>query len=248
MIIPRAEDAIHKAWLYRLLTAIFDQPKISHVLAFKGGTCAAMLGWLDRFSVDLDFDYLGTADDMPATRQILEDIFLRIGLEIKDQSTQVPQYFLRYRSAPNKRCTLKIDALFPPVSSNVYAPQRFIEIDRIIQCQSLETMFANKLCAIMDRYSQRQVIAGRDIYDIHHFFLQGYRYRAEVITERTNKTLKDFFGELVHFVQTHITQKIIDQDLNTLLPRESFLTIRSNIQSEVVMFLQDEERRISARK
>lgn len=41
---------------------------------FKGGTCASMLGWLDRFSVDLDFDYAGDKKNIAATREALERI------------------------------------------------------------------------------------------------------------------------------------------------------------------------------
>ena len=58
MIDIRPEDIIHKSYLNRLLMEIIDRPVLSHNLAFKGGTCAAMLGYLDRFSVDLDFDVL----------------------------------------------------------------------------------------------------------------------------------------------------------------------------------------------
>ena len=64
MNIPNKKDALHKAWLYRLLEAIADNQKLVKVMYFKGGTCASMLGWLQRFSVDLDFDLL-KPDDKP---------------------------------------------------------------------------------------------------------------------------------------------------------------------------------------
>lgn len=51
MILPQPKDAVHKVWLYRILAGIFDSAFLADVLAFKGGTCAAMLGYLDRFSV-----------------------------------------------------------------------------------------------------------------------------------------------------------------------------------------------------
>ena len=47
---------LHKVWMYRVLTSIVDTPESAKVLRFKGGTCAAMRGLLNRFSVDLDFD------------------------------------------------------------------------------------------------------------------------------------------------------------------------------------------------
>lgn len=51
-------------------------------------------------------------------------------------------------------------------------------------------MMANKLVAVIDRYVHREAIAGRDLYDIHHFFMKGYRYNEDVICERTGKELK----------------------------------------------------------
>ena len=64
-------DNIHKAWLYRVLEAIASDQYLSSVLYFKGGTCASMLGWLDRFSIDLDFDYGGKVEDIQKTRDSL---------------------------------------------------------------------------------------------------------------------------------------------------------------------------------
>ncbi len=63
MLNIRPEDIIHKSQLNRLLIEIIDRSALSQNLAFKGGTCAAILGYLDRFSVDLDFDVLNNADE-----------------------------------------------------------------------------------------------------------------------------------------------------------------------------------------
>jgi len=59
MLLPDKKDALHKAWLLRTLEAVADDVFLSQTLYFKGGTCASLLGWLPRFSVDLDFDYAG---------------------------------------------------------------------------------------------------------------------------------------------------------------------------------------------
>ena len=64
MILLRPQDTIHKVQLTRLLTEILDNPTLSQNLYFKGGTCAAMLGYLDRFSVDLDFDLMAIKDSV----------------------------------------------------------------------------------------------------------------------------------------------------------------------------------------
>ena len=60
---------------------------------FKGGTCASMLGWLNRFSVDPDFDYAGDEKDVEQTRKALERLFTSLGLSVKDKSKNGIQYF-----------------------------------------------------------------------------------------------------------------------------------------------------------
>lgn len=245
MIIPNPRDAVHKAWLYRLLTHFCDNVRIAHFLYFKGGTCAAMLGWLDRFSIDLDFDFMGTAEEMPAARKAMEAVFADLGLEIKDASSSVPQYFLKYPAPPDVRDTVKIDVTFPPPRANIYEPTRFIEIDRIFTSQTVETMFANKLVAIIDRYEKTGAIAGRDLYDIHYFFLTGRRYNEAVIAERTGKEASEFLQELIGFIDKRITETVLAQDLNVLLPYDQFRKIRHTIKQEALMFLRDEASRIS---
>lgn len=245
MFLPKPQDAIHKAWLYRLLSAIYDDSFLASSLYFKGGTCAAMLGYLDRFSVDLDFDYVAKKDDMAKVRKNLEKVFKKLGLEIKDKSSQVPQYFLKYSTVKEKqKNTIKIDVTMPPPDSNSYETKRFDEIDRIINCQTKETMFANKMVALIDRYEKNDSIAGRDLYDIHHFFLQGFEYDQEVIKERRGTDVITFFDILTQFINTTITQKIINQDLNTLLPFDKFKRIRGIIKKEVLLLLNDERKRL----
>ena len=245
MILPNPKDAKHKAWLYRLLSSIYDDSLLADKLYFKGGTCAAMRNWLDRFSVDLDFDFVGGEKDLPESRKKIERVFEKLGLEIKDSSKNTLQYFLKYPASSKERNTIKIDTTFPPPKSNQYEPARFNEIDRIIYCQTIETMFANKLVALIERFERTGSIAGRDLYDIHYFFMNGFGYKKEVIEERRKKNSKEFLMELVEFIEKNITQKIIDQDLNTLLPPENFKKIRKTLKQETLMFLKDELTRIS---
>jgi predicted nucleotidyltransferase component of viral defense system len=240
MNLPNAKDAMHKAWLFRLLAEIYDDPLLASSLYFKGGTCAAMLGYLDRFSVDLDFDFVGETSAMKEIQKQLEKIFHKLGLEIKDKSQNVPQYFLRYSAKENERNTLKLDVTFPPPEANVYEPKEFVDIDRVINCQTKETMFANKLVALINRYEKNESIAGRDVYDVHHFFLQGFRYNTAVIEERRKTSAPKFFQELADFVEKNITDTIINQDLNPLLSPEKFQQIRKILKRETVMFLRDE--------
>jgi len=244
MILPNKKDAIHKAWLYRILEAIADDRHLSRVLYFKGGTCASMLGWLDRFSVDLDFDYAGDKKDIGQTRKMLEGLFASLGLSVKDKSKNGIQYFLRHDDSGSDRKILKVDASFPLFRASKYAPMRFLEIDRILICQTKETMFSHKLAAIMDRFEKTGNIAGRDIYDMHYFFINGFDYDADVIEERTGKGVKEFFSELTDFISQKVTEKVISEDLNSLLPHDKFVRMRSVLKREAMSLIKDEIKRL----
>jgi len=244
MQLPLPKDALHKAWLYRILSAFYDDPYLIKTLYFKGGTCAAMLGLLDRFSVDLDFDLIGNKNELIETQKTMERIFDELGLHIKDQSRRVPQYFLKYPAKDGEQNTIKIDVAFPPTKTNIYKARRFSEIDRIITCQTPETMFSNKLVALIDRYRQKRKIAGRDVYDVHYFFSIGLKYNEAIIKERTGQKSVEFFTDLIDFVENKVTDEFIAQDLNVLLPYNKFRVIRKTLKQETLIFLHDELERI----
>lgn len=236
MILPKKTDALHKAWLYRLLSSIADDTFLVSVLRFKGGTCAAMRGLLERFSIDLDFDLLDSSK-VQETRRHLEHIFVDLGLKIDQKSRSVPQYFLKYPNQDGQRNTIQIDVTFPPAQNNEYEAVRFVDIDRILYCHTIPTMFANKLVALLDRYEKYGSIAGRDLFDIQTFFLKGFSYKPEIIEERTGKSVSAFLTALKKFIAKNVTQTIIDQDLNTLLPPEEFRKVRRILKEEVMRFL-----------
>lgn len=247
MILPDQKDAIHKAWLYRVLINFCDSPLLSSSLYFKGGTCAAMRGLLDRFSIDLDFDYVAEDDRLSDVRLEMESIFDDLGLEIKDRSKAVPQYFLRYKNyRENERNSLEIDVTLPPPRSNRYEPVRLVDIDRILYCQTADTMFSNKMVALVERHEKNGSIAGRDLYDLHHFFITGQDYNRDVILERRNiERVGDYLKLLLEFITNHFTERIISQDLNMLLPYKKFKSIRKTLINETIFLLRDEIERIS---
>lgn len=241
MILPQPKDAYHKAWLYRTLSAIINNAYLSQHLHFKGGTAAAILGRLDRFSVDLDFDKKHTAQSSEISHH-LETIFKSLGLTIKDKSSQVPQYFLKYPvHEANMRCTLKIDVNIEVPKNNTYEYIKLPELEKFCSCHTIETMFANKLVSIIDRYEKNTSIACRDLYDIHHFFLKGYQYSSTVILERRSEdSVKDFFATLITFIESKISSRKITEDIAPLLPYKTFTAIRSILKDEVLMFLRSQ--------
>ncbi len=245
MLELRPEDILHKSHLNRLLMEIIDRPRLAHHLAFKGGSCASMLGYLDRFSVDLDFDLLKNADK-EVLRKEFHHVFDQLGFNITGEFNKVLFFQLRYPNDPGKRNSMKVSGSDLKLKSNQYKVQYFPEIDRLMKSQTIETMFANKLVAITDRYKLHQTIAGRDIYDIHTFFIHGYSYHAAVIQERTGLEPKEYFGKLIGFIKEHVNQTIINEDLNTLLPNKRFQQIRKILLPETLSLLIREQKRLEA--
>lgn len=189
--------------------------------------------------------FIGDQKGLVKVRLELKKVFENLGLEIKDASVKVPQFFLKYPTKNISNCnTLKIDINFPPPKANVYEPIRLVDIDRVVICQNVSTMFANKLVAVLDRFERNNSIAGRDIYDIHHFFMNGYDYNKAVIAERTGLSLIDFFKKLSDFISEHVTETILNQDLNPLIPYERFNKFRKVLKKETLIFLSDETARL----
>ena len=232
----RGEDVIHKSYLNRLLIEIADNNILAHNLAFKGGTCASMLGFLDRFSVDLDFDLTGK-ENPKAVRKEFKKIFELLGLGIKKEFDDVLMFQVQYPSQPNKRNTIKISVNTNPPKTNIYKVQNLPEINRLMNCQTIETMFANKLVAVTDRYEKHHTIAGRDIYDIHYFFINGYGFSKEVIKERTGTDAGVYLDTLSKFISEKVSQTLINEDLSTLLPGTKFQSVRKVLLPETINFL-----------
>jgi predicted nucleotidyltransferase component of viral defense system len=242
MIDLRPEDLLHKSHLNRFLMEVIDCPPLAQNLAFKGGSCAAMLGYLDRFSVDLDFDLLNQPDE-GLMRKEFHRIFEQLGLEVAGEFDRVLFFQLKYPSVSGKRNSLKVSCNSQVVRANEYKAQYLPEIDRMMTCQTLETMVANKLVAITDRYDQHRTVAGRDIYDIHYFLVHGYSYEEEVVRERTGLEPKAYLEKLVSFIRKHVTQTIVNEDLNTLLPPRNFQQIRKVLIPETIVLLIELSRR-----
>lgn len=239
MILPRSQDAIHRFQLYRCLIAILDDSVISQSVVFKGGTCAAMLGYLDRFSLDLDFD-LKEKEDKNKLEKRLKVIFTEADFEIKEKSKNGLFYVLKYDSKKGIRNTIKLGITPIMTKFDRYDIFYLAEIDRYANCQKIETMFAHKLVSLTDRFRKYKMIAGRDLYDIHHFFLSGYRYSKDIIEARTGGKLGEYLGELISFIDTKITDRVLSEDLNYLLLPEKFEKVRKILKKETLLFLNNE--------
>lgn len=241
MILPRPQDAIHKAHLLRVLMGILDDPFLSHGLRFKGGTAAALAGWLDRFSLDLDFD-LAAKTDQAKVNMALHTLVSDLGFTIKHR--QGLFLVVQYPARAEERNSIKVSVMTDVPRTNHYAPVHLSDIHRYALCQTRETMVANKLVAPLDRYEKYKTIAGRDIYDIHYFLSHGFWFREEVIRERRKKTARAYLGDLIVFIDRRVSDRVITEDLNFLLPTAKFQIVRRTLKAETLMLIRDAQRRL----
>ncbi len=245
MIPTNKEQVKHEIQMHRLLAEILDDKYLAVNFFFKGGTCARMLGFLDRFSVDLDFDLKEGADKQKC-REKLYKIFSNLGLEIKDESKKALQFFLKYDTSQESesRNKVKLEILDKTYTSNKYNPKYIAVLGRTAICQDIETMFAHKLIAPIDRHENGGKIAGRDIYDIHYFFSAGHDYNKEAIKERRGVLPVEHFRQLEDFVEKYVTRKTIE-DLNTLLDYKKFSQIKKYLKEETLRFIKVEIENLS---
>lgn len=241
MIALKLQDIVHRTQIQKLLIEIADNHILSHKIFFKGGTCASMLGFLDRFSVDLDFDphkTLSPSEFFDIRKELLQ-IFDRLDFKIDNEDTKTLFFTLKYKSISNTRSTLMISVFDEVVKENDYKKVKIKEIDRFLNCQTIESMFANKLVSIIDRYNRHKRIAGRDIYDINYFFSQGYKFKEKIIKERTKLEVGEYIVKLIKFIENNVTENMINQDLNMLLPLNKFTKIRKTLKQDTLLYLRN---------
>ncbi len=236
MNLAKPTDATHKVQMYRLLTAILNHNWLSSQLVFKGGTCAALRGWLDRFSVDLDFDLISKTTKNQAKTEIL-DIVKRLNFEIKDQSQHHLQFFLKYDSPPLTRNTLKLEINDQVSPHNRSELANLDELNRLALCQTQSTMVANKLIACLGRLKNTGKIAGRDFYDLHHFLSQGFAIDWLIVEERSGQSPQAYLTSLIHYLENDLTDEKLYEDINPLLPSNQIKSSVMHLKEELLWLL-----------
>lgn len=239
MIVPNKDSIRHKNQIYRLLREILKSPFLSQNLMFKGGTYASLRGVLDRFSVDLDFD-LPKNGSRGGIRKECYKIFKDLNLEIKDESKKYLQFFLKYEAPKGQRNILKLEINDDVSEYNRYEKVLLEQVNMYCNGHTLDTMFANKLVACKARYDKNGKIAGRDFYDIYQFFLQGLDINTKVVEDKMDMDYIVYLESLIPFIGEHLTDKLLNQDLNPLLKQREIDDLLPHLKEDVVIFLQDE--------
>ena len=171
----------------QILKDIYTDITISSLLGFKGGTCAYFFYNLPRFSVDLDFDLL-TVNEVKQ-KMVFEkiiNILSKYG-QIKDRYIKRFTVFALLSYGDDDH-NIKVEINVRQPAANIrdyYELKEYLGISMF--AAKKDYLFAGKLSAL----TLRNETAMRDIYDIHYFAKNNWDINAEVIKERTGKTVKE---------------------------------------------------------
>lgn len=239
MLTPSKQAVTHKIQLFRLLREILASNFLANELVFKGGTYASLLNYLDRFSVDLDFD-LPNNESVSKIKDECYSIFKTLGLDIKDESKNYLQFFLKYPASEKSRNTLKLEINDTPSKFNTYEKVNLPEINMYCTGHTPDTMFASKLIAAKARFDKNGKIAGRDFYDLHKFFERGLGINKAVVEDLSKMAYVDYLTSLVKFIETNVTDRLLMEDLNPLVQKDQLIKIAKYLRPELLSYLANE--------
>lgn len=180
----------HRQIMFQIIKDIFSDP-IGKYLAFKWGTACYFLYGLDRFSTDLDFDLVEEINIDDKIIALLQKYW-----SIKKWQKIILSY-------GDHDINIKID-----ISRKIRSANQYTLIDfygTLIRTQNKATVFANKLVALTERSTNR------DIYDVYFFFQQLFDINEHVIAERTWSDLRTLYTLIIKKLQSlPKTYKILD--------------------------------------
>lgn len=193
----------HEQILKGILRDIYTNSNLQTTLAFKGGTCLYVFYGLDRFSVDLDFNLCANDFNDELMNHIIEK-YLRVTESFNKRNTWF--WLGGYEKTWQK---VKVE-----VSKRDY-PDKYINKDFYgvtVLTMEPSCMLAHKLCAITDR----KKLQNRDLYDAHFMFAKHFDIDDNIIQLRTGKTTKEYFIDLIKFIEERVTENNILDGLGEL--------------------------------
>ena len=163
--------------LLELLEALRSHPFLKPRIALKGGTALNLFVFeVPRLSVDIDLNYVGTADvetmlsDRPKVEQAIEAVCGRLGIQVR----RVPsdhaggKWRLSYTGVSGRPGTLELDVNFmlrTPLWPHAAIDSRRVGSFNVTQVPVLDLheLAAGKLAALFSRTASRDVFDAREL-------------------------------------------------------------------------------------
>lgn len=221
------DKQIHEKNMRKILSEIFSS-KISDFLAFKWWTLTYFCYGLDRFSTDIDIDILNLEYEekmIDTVRKILYKLW-----DIKNETLwkTLHRWIFRY---DEMSMNIKVELNKRIRNANTY---NFQDIDWInIRCMAPESIFANKLVALYERFKNR------DLYDVNFFLKNEFPINNGIVIERTWKNIKALVEELIEILPIHYQQNNILAELWEILTDKQKIWMKNRAVDETIQLLQN---------
>ena len=225
----------HQLIMGQILKDIYTDVSISPLLGLKGGTCAYFFYGLPRFSVDLDFDLLVINEKNQ--KLVLEKIVAILSKygQIKDQYIKRFTVFALLSYGDDDH-NIKVEINIRKLAENIqdhYEMKEHLGISMFVAKK--DYLFASKLLAL----TLRNEVAMRDIYDIYYFAKNNWDINAEVIKERTGKTIKEYLADCLVFLEK-VKDNQIMQGLGELIDSDKEKAwVRNHLKADTIFMLKN---------
>lgn len=216
----------HKYFLARILKDIYSDIELANCLGFKGGTAMMFFYGLPRFSVDLDFNLIGSGKDETVYKKVRQ-LLLKYG-RIHDEAMKFygPLLVLDYGSGERK---LKVE-ISNRQFDNRYEIKNLLGINIKVMVQA--DMFAHKLCALLDR----ETITNRDIFDCWFFMDKQSPVNKKIIEIRMNMSYEEYLQRCIDTLEIS-TDKGLLQGIGELLDNKMKTFVRKKLRTETISLL-----------
>ncbi len=215
--------------LSKALVEMYNHPKISESLAFRGGTALnkLFLNPAARYSEDIDVVQINPepiGETLTAIRSVLDSWLGSPKSKLTQRSAKLTY---RYQAIDETIAKLKIEInttehfhILPFASVDYSVNSRWFEGDTNITTYKLEELMASKLCALHQRSK------GRDLFDLWFVRKQNVIALDEMLR---------LFHEFNQQAQNHITRAMFEKSLAQKRQSQDFIAdtsplLRSDIQ------------------
>jgi predicted nucleotidyltransferase component of viral defense system len=212
--------------MLQVLKDIYSDVELANYLGFKGGTAMFLFHNLNRFSVDLDFNLLKSEKE-DAVYEKVREILLKYG-KIDDEAKKFfgPLLVLNYAAGERN---LKIE-ISNRQSECRYEMFDFMGINMLVMSEP--DMFANKLCALLDR----NALTNRDIFDCWFFMQKRTEINIGIVEKRMNKPFPEYVQDCINVIEQTPPKGLLN-GLGELVSPELKTFIKNKLKNEILTLL-----------